>query len=123
VDVSSQVAALRQARARYTTAKETRELQEQLLEAEKKRSSGPTTFNIIMADQRSLIAAQLSETSALSSYVHARVALDQVLGETLEKNNISLEDALAGHVQRDSRPPEITPPAPGASTVSKQQKR
>jgi hypothetical protein len=32
----------------------------------------------------------------MATYEHARIALDQVLGETLEKNQISLEDALGG---------------------------
>jgi hypothetical protein len=35
------------------------------------------------------------------------VSLDQVLGETLEANNISLEEGLRGHVERESRIPEI----------------
>jgi outer membrane protein TolC len=107
VDISSQVAALRQARARYETARDGRLLQEQLLAAEQRKSYGTATFNYIMADQRNLIAAQISELNALASYGRARVGLDQVLGETLEKNNISLEEALAGKVNRESRAPEI----------------
>jgi outer membrane protein len=107
VDVASRISALRQARSRYSTAKNTRALQEQLLEVEKKRSSGTTTFNAIMADQRQLIAALLSEVSAQTAYAHAKVALDQVLGETLEKYNISLEEGLVGRVNRESRPPDV----------------
>jgi outer membrane protein TolC len=107
VDVSSQIAALRQARARYITARNTRVLNEQLLEAEKKKSFGAATFNYIMIDQRALIAAQLSEMNAIASYNRARLSLDQVLGETLEKNNITLEEGLAGKVERQSRPAEV----------------
>ncbi len=108
VDISSQLNALRQARARYTAATETRQLEEQLLAAEQRRSYGTATFNYIMVDQRALIAAQLSEASARTSYERARVALDQVLGETLEKNGITLEEGLNGRVARESRPPELT---------------
>ncbi len=112
VDVSSQAAALRQARARYETARNTRILQEQLLEAERRRSYGPQTFQYIMTDQRALFAAELSESAAAAAYVRARVALDQVLGETLEKNHITLEEGLAGQVRRPSRMPDmVTPPA------------
>jgi outer membrane protein len=107
VDVSSQMAALTQARARYATAKDTRLLQEQLLEVERKRSYGAATYNYIMIDQRALIAAQLSELNALASYNRARLSLDQVLGETLERNRITLEEGLAGKVEKTSRPPEL----------------
>jgi outer membrane protein len=107
VDVSSQMAALTQARARYATAKDTRLLQEQLLEVERKRSYGAATYNYIMIDQRALIAAQLSELNALASYNRARLSLDQVLGETLERNRITLEEGLVGKVEKTSRPPEL----------------
>jgi outer membrane protein TolC len=107
VDVASQVAALRQARARYETAKNTRQLQEQLLDAERKRSYGPQTFNFIMTDQRALIAAELSEGSAAASYMRARIALDQVLGQTLERNRITLDEGLSGHVERQSELPAV----------------
>jgi outer membrane protein TolC len=113
VDISSQLNALRQARSRYATARSTRVLQEQLLEAEQKRAGGVTALNVIMADQRALVAAQLSETNALASYSRARISLDQVLGETLERNGITLEEGLNGRVERESRLPEVMPqPAP-----------
>ena len=107
VDISSQVNALRQARSRYATAKSTRILEEQLLEAEQKRAAGITTMTVVMADQRALMAAQLSEKNALASYAHARIALDQVLGETLEKNHITLEEGMAGKVTRESVLPAV----------------
>lgn len=113
VDISSQMNALRQARSRYTTAKNTRVLQEQLLEAEQKRAAGINTMNVIMADQRALVAAQLSETNALASYARARTSLDQVLGESLEKNDIVLEEGLNGRVSRESKLPDVASrPAP-----------
>jgi outer membrane protein TolC len=104
VDVSSGVSAIRQARSRLNTARDARLLQEQLLEAERKRSSGTTTFNVIMVDQRGLIAAQLSELAAKVSFQRARIGLDQVLGLTLERNNITLEEGLKGKVERESNP-------------------
>jgi outer membrane protein TolC len=110
VDVASGIAALRQTRARFETARNTRQLQEQLLGAERKRSYGPQTFNYIMTDQRALIAAELSEGNAAASYVRARIALDQVLGETLERNRITLEEGLGGHVERQSELPAVVEP-------------
>jgi outer membrane protein len=123
VDISSQVNALRQARSRYSAAKETRILSEQLLAAERRKSYGTVTFNYIMIDQRALIAAQLSELNALASYVRARVALDQVLGLTLEKNQITLEEGLSGHVDRESRAPELPVANPAAAPAAPSQPR
>ncbi len=100
VDVSNQLSALRQSRAKYTAARQTRVLQEELLASERKKFSyGISTFNDIIADQRVLVTAQISEVNAAATYARARVSLDQVLGETLEKNNISLEDGLSGTVK------------------------
>jgi outer membrane protein TolC len=110
VDVSSAVSALRQARARYDAARGTRLLQEELLAAERQKS-GAAAFNTIMADQRALMAARISEMGAVSSCVHARVALDQVLGETLEKSGISIEEASSGRVARESALPAAAQPA------------
>ena len=101
VDISNQLSALRQSRAKYSAAKQTRILQEELLAAERKKFSyGISTFNDIIIDQRTLVTAQIAEVNAAIAYARARVSLDQVLGETLEKNNISLDEGLTGKVPR-----------------------
>ena len=101
VDISNQLSALRQSRAKYSAAKQTRVLQEELLAAERKKFSyGISTFNDIIIDQRALVTTQIAEVNAAIAYARARVSLDQVLGETLEKNNISLDEGLAGKVPR-----------------------
>jgi outer membrane protein len=114
VDIANQANALRQARARYIAAQNTRILQQQLLEADQKRTTGTATFNTLMVDRRGLIAAQISETNAMAAYAHSRVSLDQVLGETLERNNITVEEGLSGMVNYESRSPELAPPASAA---------
>ena len=65
------------------------------------------TFNDIINDQRALVAAQISEVNALAAYAHARVSLDQTLGETLERNHVTLEEGLTGRVAHESRPPDV----------------
>ena len=107
VDIANQTNALRQARARYSAAQNTRILQQQLLEADQKRATGTATFNTLMVDRRGLITAQLSENTAAAAYINAQVSLDQVLGETLEKYDISVEEGLSGRVNRQSKPPEV----------------
>jgi outer membrane protein len=101
VDISNDMIALRQARARYTAALKTRQLQEQLLEAEQNEfQSGLSTISNIVQAQRALVNAQSAEIAALTTYARARVAMDQVLGETLEVNHVSFEDAVEGRVTR-----------------------
>ncbi len=110
VEVAARVAALRQAHTRFDAARDTRLLQEQLLAADQQRftsGGGSTTFDALMADQRALVNAQISEVNARATYALAHTALDQTLGETLEKNNISLDEGLNGHVERQSQIPEV----------------
>jgi outer membrane protein TolC len=101
VDISNQVIGLRQARSRTVTAVETRRLQEQLLKAEQQKFSfGQTkTTGPLIAAQRALVVAQTAEINALTAYQHARVSLDQVLGQTLETNHVSVDEAVAGSVK------------------------
>lgn len=106
VEISNQTIALRQARARYSVATATRALQEDLLEKERQSLSvGNSSINQVIAAQRSLASAQYADVAALAGYSRARVALDQVLGQTLEVNHVSIEEALKGYVSRESAVP------------------
>lgn len=103
VDISNQVIALRQARARYTAAVNTRDLQQELLKAEQEKFAfGKTTITGLITTQRALVNAETAEINALVTYAHARVSLDQVLGDTLESNHVSLAEALDGLVVGNS---------------------
>jgi outer membrane protein TolC len=103
VDISNFTIAMRQARSRYTVAVSSRELQQELLETEQQKFSlGTSSINAIIAADRALAAARVSEVSARASYSRARVALDQVLGQTLEANNVSMDEAMKGRVSRES---------------------
>jgi hypothetical protein len=42
----------------------------------------------------------------MANYTHARIALDQALGTTLDVNHISMDEAIAGRVQS---PPSAIP--------------
>jgi outer membrane protein TolC len=118
VAISNQAIALRQARARYSTAVNTRKLQEQILDDDQKKFAfGTATFNTLIVDERTLVAAQIAEVGAISAYIHARVTLDQVLGQTLEANQISLDEGVKGQVDRVSKAPENPAPAAGGATA------
>jgi outer membrane protein len=118
VDVQNAVIGLQQARVRYEAAVKARILQEQTLEAEKKKYTlgASTVFNVV-TDEQNLATAEGTEVTALANYSHARVQLDESIGTTLEVNHISIDEALKGEVARKSGLPDKLP----AATELKQQ--
>lgn len=97
VDISNYTVALRQARSRYSQAVDSRKLLEELLQkSQESFSFGAATVSDVEAAQTALVAAQETEVTTLSAYSHARISLDQVLGQTLETNHVSVGDALKG---------------------------
>jgi outer membrane protein TolC len=95
VDISNYMVALRQARARYSQAVDSRKLQQELLDkSQQSFSFGAATISDVEAAQTTLVAAQETEVSTRSAYSHARTSLDQVLGQTLDVNHVSVEQAL-----------------------------
>jgi hypothetical protein len=48
----------------------------------------------VVSSRRELADAQSRELAAAALLVHSRIALDQALGLTLERNDIKVEDAL-----------------------------
>ena len=55
-----------------------------------------------MQAQRDLSLNQSAEVQALANYTHARIAFDEAVGQTLEANSISLDEAVKGRVARQS---------------------
>lgn len=114
VDVQNAVIGLRQARVRYDSSVKARILQQQTLDADKKKYTlGASTVFQVVQDQQNLATAESAETQALANYSHARIAFDQAIGTTLDVNNISLTEALSGHVTRKSVLPANLPTAGG----------
>lgn len=111
VDISNDMTALRQARARYRAAMENRVLEEQLLDAEQKKYAlgASTPYNVVV-QQRDLTASSATEVSAAAAYISARIALDQALGTTLQANHITIEEARTGVVPGASQLPGTLPP-------------
>jgi outer membrane protein TolC len=118
VDVQNAMVGLRQARSRYDSSVKARILQQQTLDADKKRYTlGASTVFQVITDQQSLSAAQTSEVQALANYSHARIAFDQALGTTLEVNHVSLDEALSGRVSRESVLPATLPQPESGDTT------
>jgi outer membrane protein TolC len=111
VDVKNGVIGLQQARARYEGAVRTRVLAEQTLDAEQKKfqfSLSPDLTGVVQA-QRDLATDQSAEVQAMANYTHAKVSFDLAMGKTLETNNISMDEAAAGRVARQSEIPSQEP--------------
>jgi hypothetical protein len=66
----------------------------------------------VVQAQRDLATDQSAEVQAMANYTHAKVAFDLALGTTLETNNISMEEAAAGQVARQSVAPHEQPQEP-----------
>lgn len=94
-DISLQRLALEQASARYHSAIQSRQLIEKLLQGEEKQwQAGTSSLAIVVQARRDLADAQSRELAAAAAFVRNQIALDQALGQTLERNDIKVEDAL-----------------------------
>jgi outer membrane protein len=105
VDVNNALIAVRNARASEDAALESVNLEEQLLDAEKKKLDAGTSFtlNVILV-QRDLATAQIAEVQARSAYALAKLQLDQALGTVLDNNNVIIDEAKSGKVARAPSP-------------------
>lgn len=99
VDVRNALTGLQQASAAHAAAVKARVLQEQNLDAEQKKYQlGASTVFLVIQAQRDLANARSQEVAAESQYAKSKVNLDQVLGRTLDVNNISIDEAFKGKV-------------------------
>jgi len=110
VDVKNAVINLQQARVRYETAVATRVLAQQTLDAEQKKFQfGTSTIPLVVQAQRDLNNDQSAEVQSMANYTHAKIAFDEAVGQTLEENHISMEEAKSGRVARTSAIPDMSP--------------
>ncbi len=99
-DIENAQIALETSFAAYKAARTSRGYQEQLLQAERDRLEfGQSTPLAVIQNEAYLSQARSTEIAARSNYQKARIELDRSLGDLLEKNGISLEDAVQGVVK------------------------
>ena len=107
--INAQIA-LSQARAAYETAVQARKLQEQVLAGERRKYElGTSSILNVIQVQRDTTTRGLTEVDLRSQYVKARNALDNVLGKTLEVQNVDIGEAKNGIVTRE---PDMIPAVP-----------
>jgi outer membrane protein len=97
LDVQNAIVGLQQARARMDAAAQARILSQATFDGDQKKFQlGATTSYQVVQDQRDLSSAESSEMEALANYSHARINYDQAIGDTLEANQITIEEAKTG---------------------------
>jgi len=91
-EVRNAITALNAAKNAANAATTARELQTKLLEAAQESFRSGYTTNISVIEQQTyLVQAQTTEVVAKAAWLKAAGQLDRVLGQTLEKNGISLK--------------------------------
>ena len=112
MDVKRATIGLQRARSRKSpsTAVATRVLAQQTLDAEQNLFKfGQSTIPDVVQAQRDLALDQSGEVQAMANYTHARIAFDDAVGVTLDVNHISIDEAKAGQVARQSVIPASVP--------------
>ncbi len=110
IEVRNAQFTVQQGRARVEAARTARNLAQNNLDIEQKRHQlgASTSFQVLQA-QRDLAQAESVLVTAMSAYEKARVELDRVVGLTLARNGIELEDAEKGTVTRLPQVPGVMP--------------
>ena len=99
-DIENAVIAVETSFAAYQAARASAGYQAQLLAAERdKLEFGQSTNLLVIQNEAYLAQARSTEIAARSNYQKARIELDRSLGDLLEKNGISLDDAVQGQVK------------------------
>ncbi len=118
VEVQNALIGLQQAQAQYQSALKQRTLQIQTVDAEQKKLAlgASTSYNVILT-QRDLVTAESNLVAAEDGYAKAKVEMDRATGQTLNNNNISIDEAFRGSVARPpDRIPDVLPPAQPAQS-------
>ncbi|MDQ2899539.1 MAG: TolC family protein, partial [Acidobacteriota bacterium] len=101
LEVGNALLVLQRARAGYDAAVETRQLQEEALDAERQRFGvGASTTFLVIQYQRDLAQSRSTEVASQGTYAKARAALERATGLTLLNNNVLFEEAYRGQVSR-----------------------
>jgi outer membrane protein len=108
LEVENALVNIQRALSTYRASIETRELQEEALDAEQQRYQvGASTTYTVIQIQRDLAQARSTEIVTQGNYAKAKAALDRATGKTLDVFQVSVDEAYKGVV---SRAPTEPPP-------------
>ena len=110
LNIRNEVFQLQQDRARILAAREAQTFAEQNLDAEQKKYAlgASTSFNV-MSMQAALAVAQESTINAEITYAKQRVQLELDTAQTLDNNNIIIQEAVTGNIKTQPNVPGIGP--------------
>jgi len=101
---------VQQNRARVAAAGKARELAAQTLDAEQKKYNlGASTYLNVLQDERDLAQAESNLVSAQTNYAKSRVQLDRDTAQTLDRNNIKIDEAVTGNIRTNPNVPGVVP--------------
>ncbi|HEX5434556.1 MAG TPA: TolC family protein [Candidatus Angelobacter sp.] len=110
ITVRNDAFAVEQNRARVAAAQKARELAAETLDAEQKKYNlGASTYLNVLSDERDLAQAESNLVTAMTNYANSRVLLDKDTAQTLERNNIKLDEAVTGQVRTQPNVPGTAP--------------
>jgi outer membrane protein TolC len=108
-----------QAKAQIEAARQAVVLAQQTLDAEQKKFQlGESTVFLVIQAQRDLVAAEVREVQARSTYAKALTDFAQATGTTLTKHNVELSEALEGKVARVPNIPGTPEPVRSSTYVA-----
>ena len=103
--------ALTNDRASVQSAQAARDFAAQSLDAEQKKYKlGASTTANVLSQERNLATAENNLITATGTYATDRVALQQLLANTLDRYGVSLVDAASGVVSQQPVIPGLTAP-------------
>jgi outer membrane protein len=110
ITVRNDAFTLQQNRGRVAAAQKARELAAQTLDAEQKKYNlGASTYLAVLQDERDLAAAESALVAAMTNYAKSKVLLDRDIAQTLERNNIKLDEAFSGDIKTQPNVPGVVP--------------
>jgi len=116
--------ALTNDRAQVEAAQAAADYNRQSLDSEQKKYRlGASTTAAVLLQQRNLSNAENNLITARATYAKDRAALAQILGNTMDRYGISLEDAVTGNVKQIPVIPglEAAKPLPEVQVPGQQQ--
>jgi len=124
IEVRNAQFGLEQNRASVASAQAAVDYAKQSLDAEQKKYQfGTSTTTAVLQTQSALATAESTLMSAMAAYEKSRIELDRATGITLDKANISIDDAARGQVTRMPSFPNVAPrkELPSAAPAAQQQ--
>ena len=99
-----------QNRARVAAAQKAEVLAQQTLDAEQKKYNlGASTYTTVLSDERDLAQAESNLLTAKTNYAKSKVQLDRDTAQTLDHNNIKIDEAVTGQITTQPSVPGIMP--------------